>query len=95
MILFIGLISLFSLDVFLEYAFPEVLVALFMHLIPVFVLIAFLVIAWKKPKIGGILFILLAIGFTFFFHTYKDLPALLILSGVPLVSGMLFLVNKR
>jgi hypothetical protein len=60
-ILFIGFISIFALDVFGEYGFPEILVALFMHLIPTFILIAVLTVAWKWSKIGGLLFLVLAI----------------------------------
>jgi len=94
-ILYIAFISLLSLDVFGEYAFPEVLIALFIHLIPAFILIALLVLAWKKPKIGGACFILLAVGFTFFFHTYQDLIGFLTLSGMPFLAGLLFLTDKR
>ena len=94
-ILYIAFISLLSLDVFEEYAFPEVLIALFIHLIPAFILIALLVLAWKKPKIGGICFILLAIIFTFFFHTYQDTMTFFILSGMPFLAGLFFLMDKR
>ncbi len=46
-ILFAVFISIFALDVFGEYGFPEVLVALFMHLIPTFLVVGVLLIAWK------------------------------------------------
>ena len=57
-ILFILFISMFALDVFDGTQFPLVLLALFMHLIPSFVLIAILVVAWKWEWVGGIAFIL-------------------------------------
>ena len=57
-LIFIVFLSLFSLDVFSEYKFPEVLVALFMHLIPSMILVLFLIFAWKKPKWGGWPFII-------------------------------------
>lgn len=94
-ILFIMFISIFALDVFGEgYGFLELLVALFMHLIPVFILAAVLLIAWRWEKIGGIIFILLGLLFTFFFHTYRDLIGFLIISGPVFLIGVLFLISK-
>ena len=66
-IIFILFISLFSLDVFSEYSGLEVFIALFMHLIPSFILIILLIIAWKWEKIGGILFLILGGVFIIFF----------------------------
>jgi len=51
MIIFIAFISIFALDVFGEYSGFEFIVALLMHLIPSFILIIILVIAWKKETI--------------------------------------------
>ena len=45
-ILFILFMAIFALDVFGEYSFPLILVALFMHLIPNFILIGVLLVAW-------------------------------------------------
>jgi len=94
-ILFICFISLFSFDVFGEYGFPIVLVALFMHLIPSLVLAGILAVAWKWEKIGGILFLILGIVFTLFFHTYEDLIVFLIVSLPVFLIGILFLINSR
>ena len=58
-IVFIAFLSLFSLDVFGEgLGFWQVLGAFLMHNIPVFVLIALLLIAWKHDLVGAIAFIL-------------------------------------
>jgi hypothetical protein len=52
-ILFIGL---FALDVFDEkYTFWQTIFALFMHLIPNFILIILLIIAWKWELAGGMI----------------------------------------
>jgi hypothetical protein len=91
--IFILFISLFALDVFSEYAFPEVLVALFMHLIPSYILAGLLWLAWKKELYGGIGFIFLSIVFTIFFKTYQDLITFLLISFPALVIGVLFLVG--
>lgn len=67
-ILFTAFLALFALDVFGEdYTFWETLVALFMHLIPNFLLIILLVIAWKWERVGGVLFIGLGLLFMVWF----------------------------
>ena len=89
-------ISLFALDVFTEMDNPlEMIVALFMHLIPTYFLIAAIFLAWKKPRIGGLVFLLLAIVFTIFFHTFDHGIAFLIISMPLFVIGTLFLFLKR
>jgi hypothetical protein len=54
-ILFIGFVSLFALDVLGQ---PQWLLALIIHLIPSYILIIMTVIAWKRERLGGLLFIL-------------------------------------
>ncbi len=68
-------ISMFALDVFSEgYGFPEVLLALFMHLIPTFLIIGVTMVAWKRMNLGGSLFVVLALFSLIQFNTYKELP---------------------
>ncbi len=56
-IVFIAFLSLFSLDVFDgQYGFWGTLLALTMHLMPVFVLIVVLVLAWRWEWIGALMF---------------------------------------
>jgi hypothetical protein len=94
-IIYICFISMFAFDVFAEYAFPEVLVALFMHLIPSFALLALLAVAWKRPRLGGALFLILAIFFTIFFKLYEDFIVFLII-GLPVYTiSILFLLNSN
>ncbi len=58
-------ISLFAADAFEEgKSFTEQITAFFIHLIPSFVLIIFLIIAWKRELIGGIIFCVIALAFT-------------------------------
>lgn len=59
-ILLIIFVSLFALDVFME---PQWFLALLIHLIPSFVLIALTVVAWQKERVGGVIFMI--IGFLF------------------------------
>ena len=101
-ILAILFISLFALDSFSsERTFWQNTGAFLMHLIPSFVLLASLIIAWKWEKVGGI--ILTIIGFAFsifiFVFNYKRnhfpimtclLQALII--AIPIVlAGVLFI----
>jgi hypothetical protein len=93
-LLWIAFFLLFSLDVFVEdYTFLEMLVGFFMHNIPTLILGGLTWLAWKKEKIGGIIFILLSIVFTIFFKTYTNIFSILTITGVPLLIGILFLVN--
>lgn len=39
-----------------------------------------LIIAWKNPRSGGILYIISALASIFFFHTYNELGAFLIVT---------------
>jgi len=94
-IVFAAFISIFALDVFAEYSFPVVLWALLMHLIPTILLVVLLIIAWKWPKWGGMLFILLAIIFTLWFNLYRDLISFLLIGLPVLVLGILFLVDWK
>ena len=90
-IVFALFISLLALDVFGEgYNFWETLVALFMHLIPTFILVAVLAIAWRWERVGAALFLALAI----IYLVLTDGRMLTI--PIPLiVMSLLFLVSWR
>lgn len=61
-IIFIAFLALMSLDVFeAEASFWQILGGLFMHNIPVFILLAVLIISWKYEIVGGVAFILAGI----------------------------------
>ncbi|MBR9693359.1 hypothetical protein GOV07_05560 [Candidatus Woesearchaeota archaeon] len=95
-ILYICFLSLFALDVFSEgYGFLELLVALFMHLLPSLVLVGVLILAWKRPKWGGITFLVLGLIFTVFFNTYEDLINFLIISLPLFITGGLFVWSGK
>ena len=56
-VLFIAFLSLFAMDVFSEHlGFWRTVLALTMHLIPSFVLIAALILAWRWEWIGAALY---------------------------------------
>ncbi len=67
-ILFAIFISLFALDVFGEgYTFWETIIALLIHLVPTYLVIITLLIAWKWEAVGGLIFIVLGLFYIFRF----------------------------
>jgi hypothetical protein len=65
-------ISMFALDSFAPgFSIWQQLVAFAIHLIPSFILLAFLLVAWKWEFIGGIIFIMIGLGFSPFIYTHN------------------------
>ncbi len=61
----IAFISLFALDSFdPELTAGQQITGFLIHLIPSFILVIFLVVAWKWELIGGICFAVIGLGFT-------------------------------
>lgn len=104
-ILAILFISMFALDAFNpERTIWQQISDFLMHLIPSFVLIIFLIIAWKREFIGGIIFVLIGLGFSpfIFMHNYNmnqsvwmSLMIILIITMPFIVVGILFFVSHR
>jgi len=91
-IVFIVILSLFGLDVFSEDSpFLEKLGGFFIHSIPSLILLLILFISWKKPLIGGSLFILFSIAFTLYFRTYRSLSTFSFLTFPVVLVGILFI----
>lgn len=93
-ILFALFLSIFALDVFSEgYTVGELFVALFMHLIPTFILLIALAVAWRWEWVGALVFF----GFVAWYLSEAwgqfPLPTLLLISGPPLLVGVLYLVD--
>jgi hypothetical protein len=64
-IVFILFLALFSLDVFdMKLGFWGTMLGLFMHNIPVFILLIVLLISWKHEWVGGVVFILAGLLYT-------------------------------
>ena len=90
-ILFAIFISLFALDVFgVGYSFWETVGALLIHLIPTYIVIIGLILAWRREWVGAILFTLLAILYAIW---SGRLDWSLLVSGPLLLIGALFLFN--
>jgi hypothetical protein len=93
-ILVVLFVSIFALDVFGEgYSFLETIAALAMHLIPSFVILLVLGIAWRWAWIGGFLFVALGVLYITLFWEPSNLPAYLLISGPLFLVGILFLLD--
>lgn len=69
----IAFVSLFALDSFDHGTLGEQILAFLLHMIPSFVLMIILAIAWKWELIGGFLYIFLGIALSpyIFMHNYR------------------------
>ncbi len=102
-ILTILFVSLFALDAFDECCSVwDKIIAFLMHMIPSFVLIIFLIIAWKYEFIGGILFILVGIIFApiIFNHNLKmnndfwmSFSIVMTITFPFILTGILFIIS--
>ncbi len=93
-ILFAMFLSLFALDVFSEgYGFGETILALLIHLVPVYILVIVLVIAWRWEWVGAILFTALAVFYVVWSWGRFPLVTYLIFAGSLALIGVLFLFN--
>jgi hypothetical protein len=93
-ILFAVFISLFALDVFSEgYGFWETILALLIHLVPTYLVILALIIAWRWEWVGAILFI--ALGVFYLILSWGQFPwvTYLVISGPLFLVGILFMLN--
>ena len=86
-------ISIFALDVFKEgQPFWAILTGLLIHLIPTFIILIVLWIAWKWPLPGGILFIL--VGSSYIVSANQEnFVTYLLIAGPPIATGVLFLIG--
>lgn len=86
-ILLIAFLSLFAMDVFEE---PQWFLALLIHLIPSFLLLAITIIAWKKALLGSILFLLFGVALLLFTHFEAWVIAI-----PAFIVGLLFLISSK
>jgi len=105
-ILAILFVSLFALDSFSpERTFWQNTAAFLMHLIPSFVLLAVLIVAWKREKTGGIILTIIGMAFGIFIFVFnyktRHTPVAVSLLGalalsLPFVlAGILFMISHN
>jgi hypothetical protein len=89
-IIFILFLSLFALDVFEPgRLIPEMIAGFLIHLIPCYILVAVLVISWKRELFGTVVFTLLGILYIIFAVKGAGLMGI---SWSVIISGPLFLI---
>ena len=93
-ILYILFISMFALDAFGEgYNIIKAAVAFLIHLIPSFILLAVLWVAWSREKLGGILFMIIGISYILLAWGKADPLAYAIMTGPLFLIGLMFIFN--
>jgi len=92
-ILFTLFISIFALDTFSEgYSFWESIAALLIHLVPTYLAMAALLVAWKWEVPGGLIYIGLAAWYMIMARG-QHWTAHLFISGPLLLTGALFVLD--
>jgi hypothetical protein len=104
-ILAISFVSMFALDAFQpELTIWEQLRDFLMHLVPSFILLAILLVAWKWELIGGIIFIAIGLVFTpvVYLHNYRmngsvwmSLTVIAMITLPFIVMGILFIIHHK
>jgi len=94
---------MFALDSFdPKYTLWQQLGEFFMHLIPTYILILFLVVAWKWELVGGLILMAFALGLCpfIYFHNYQmnhsvweSLSVILIINVPFILTGALFVYS--
>jgi len=102
-ILAILFISVFALDAFQpNMSIWKQIGDFLLHLIPSFILLAFLILAWKREFIGGVIFLIIGIAFTpiVFKHNfamnnsfYMSLGIVAAITFPFIVVGILFILS--
>jgi hypothetical protein len=94
-ILSILFMAMFSLDSFGgNETFGAKMLGFLIHNIPVLILIAILIIAWKREVAGGILFILASIVGFIYFHSFSGNPGSLVVIAPFFIVGILFILHS-
>lgn len=93
-ILFALFVSLFALDVFgVGYSFWETVLALLIHLVPVYILLIGLAIAWRWEWVGALIFMGFAVWYVAMAWGQFQLSVYVMMAGVPFVVGILWLID--
>jgi len=90
---FVLFLSLFSLDVFSAYSGWNAVLPFLIHLIPSFIVLAVILIAWKHDLAGAIVFMGLAALYVFIVGFDRSWSWYLAISGSATVVGLLFLLS--
>ena len=78
------------------FAFDESVISLpfIVHLFPTIILTLILVLTWKRPITGGIIFLILGVLFAIFLNAIKTLLTFFLISFPPILIGVLLLLSR-
>lgn len=95
-VMMIAFFLVLSLDVFDGLgSISQEIFAFAMHSIPAIAVAILLALSWKAPKLAGVLFLALAVFFTVFFSTYQSVFSFIVISLVPVIIGVCFLLFSQ
>ncbi len=93
-LVFAGFLSMFALDVFSEgFGIGKSMLALFMHLIPTWIVLAVLAISWRWERIGALLFACLGTWYLISTWGRMHWSSYLVISGPLFLVGAMFLID--
>lgn len=93
-ILFALFLSLFAFDVFGEgVSFGEALPGFLVHLTPTYLVLIAVAVGWRRPLLGGVLFIALVLLYVVVFR--GELYGYVFIGGPLLLIALLFLLDWR
>ncbi|MBI3416462.1 MAG: hypothetical protein HY043_14295 [Verrucomicrobia bacterium] len=93
-ILFALFISVFALDVFGHGAgFWKTTLALFMHLVPTWIILTVLAIAWHREWVGAVVYVALGVLYLLTAWGRFNWSAYVMIPGPLFLVGILFLIN--
>jgi len=94
--------AMFSFDVFeMHVSLAMKLVGLFMHIIPVLILLLCLILTWKRPLIAGLIFsvfalaAIIALAFLFRFKSYFWIDMAIFILPIVLCIVLFFLAHFK
>lgn len=90
---FVLFLSLFALDVFSEYTGWSVILPLLIHLIPSFILIGALIVAWRHEWVGAALFLGFAVWYVWTAGLDRPWSWYLGIAAPAAIVGILFLIS--
>lgn len=94
-ILFAVFISIFAFDVFFEeYTVLQMIVVFSIHLVPTFIVVIALLVAWRWEFVGGVLYCGIGIFYTTFAWGKMSWLLFSLFPGVLFLIGILFILNK-
>ena len=93
---FAAFLAIFALDVFDQgLGFGATIVALAIHMIPTWLVLAAVGVAWRHEKAGAAMFFMLAAVYLFMVGSRFPMFSILLIAGPPVVIGVLFLLSGQ